>query len=257
MGSSCTKPTVAPKGKKKNSKNKNTIKPIVETTKQKSTNPFDEDDDEDEVPELSSKTIIVRPISTNPFQENSSPPKYDKQFEPNPNIFSPQYFNTPAVVFRTMDECSIMYRSTDILSPRKKAIVRDHYKREEIPYRRRTMTNNEMHPPPNTNSYNFYRRFGGNFQPMFSKNNKLSASELNLSASKSNGTLFKKSVSTINIDYCPSVMFSKTMLNDAKTSENNSKGKHLKWQMEKLKGFLKIKSKKKNEHCSRNAASKE
>lgn len=186
----------------------------------KSSNPFDE------------PIRIIKPLkSTNPFDEDDEPTTTIPLDSPTSHLFTSKFVPT---IYRpsssSIDQHSILYRSTDILSAGKRNVVRDHIISESVPHRNRRPDTQRYLNELNAGTFvrrkephysNLYRRLGGSFQTLVSSNKSFSASETNLCQ-------IRKSVQTKSptkrfsfggkgvgdrhssqADYCPSVLFNR------------------------------------------------
>lgn len=174
----------------------------------KSTNPFDDDEDDIDAANESERLNhrVSEPVQVCWSSKNASP-----------DVFSPQ-FSPLRPLSSSIDSNSILYRSTEIYSARKRQIVREHLKQSAIPKATRISELNHKHAQTSENSnrnfQQFYQRMGGSFQNLVraTKNVKgKSASESNLSKlSTSNAkNQSNKRLNCENIDYCPSVFFNR------------------------------------------------
>lgn len=178
----------------------------ISIDQRKSTNPFDEDDDDIEA----NKCEDVSNVANGPVQAWSSK-------NVSPDVFAPQFTSRP--LSSSIDTNSIMYRSTEIYSARKRQIVREHLNQSAIPKPTRHREPNHRHTNPiehgNKNVQHFYQRMGGSFQNLVraTKNMKSkSASESNLSklsTSNAKNMSNKRLNNCENVDYCPSVFFNR------------------------------------------------
>lgn len=215
------------KTKKKSSKlDKSRYKSSSELSSKSSTNPFD----------LISKIRMVQPAqSTNPFEEEEDEPE-EPDVDPNkeakeailrrlePHIHSATtsaFFRSHQPVFssESIHQNSILYRSNEILSAGKRNVVRDHLRKEAIPVRipnarRRSQAGRSdgRYSEP-IRPFNMYRqRLGGSFQTLLmNKRSKsqtvgFSASETNISALRDAGG------HQTYQDYCPSGFYNRISL---------------------------------------------
>lgn len=186
------------------------VEPLpVCVNQRKSTNPFDEDEDAIETIECQRlPNRASEPIQTCWSAKN-----------PSPDAYTPQCF-TPRPLSSSIDSNSIMCRSTEIYSARKRQIVREHLNQSAIPKATRISELNHKHNTQSTENSNkniqhFYHRMGGSFQNLVraTKNVKgKSASESNLnklSTSNNAKNTSNKRLNSENVDYCPSVFFNR------------------------------------------------
>lgn len=174
----------------------------------RSTNPFDEDEDD----------IETNEPQRLPNRVSEPVPVCWSSKTVSPDVFSPQ-FSTPRPLSSSIDSNSIMCRSTEIYSARKREIVREHLNQSAIPKATRISERNHTHIHPTENSNNnniqqFYHRMGGSFQNLVraTKNVKgKSASESNLNKLSTSNAKNKsnKRLNSENVDYCPSVFFNR------------------------------------------------
>lgn len=215
------------KAKKKSSKlDKSRYKSSSELASKSSKNPFD----------LISKIRIVKPAqSSNPFDEEEDEPDEPSDIDPNkdakeailrrlePHIHSAStsaFFRAHQPVFssESIHQNSILYRSNEILSARKRSVVREHIRKEAIPVRipnarRRSQgggRSDERFSEPIRPFDVYRRRLGGSFQTLLmNKRSKsragggFSASETNISALR-DGQTYQ--------DYCPSGFYNRISL---------------------------------------------
>lgn len=217
--------TKSSKAKKKSSKlDKSRYKSSSELNTKSSTNPFD----------VISKIRIVKPVpSSNPFDEEEECDEVDDVGDPNkeakeailrrlePHIHSAAtsaLFRAHQPVFSSeyIHQNSILYRSNEVLSARKRSIVREHFRKEAIPVRiinsrRRSQeckSNSRYSEPAKLFNMN-RRRIGGSFQTLLMNKKRkshtmgFSASETNISALR-DGPTFR--------DYCPSGFYNRISL---------------------------------------------
>ncbi len=223
--------------------------PAVPFDKRKSTNPFDDDDDDDtEANECQTVSHRVsEPIQTCWSSKNVSP-----------DVFSPQ-FSAPRPLSSSIDTNSIMFRSTEIYSARKREIVREHLNQSAIPKATRISELNHKHNAQTTENSNkniqqFYHRMGGSFQNLVraTKNVKgKSASESNLSKLSTSNAKNKsnKRLNCENVDYCPSVFFNRFVaIRERKKAEAEKN-----FTLKKIKTYLNgnLFNRKRNDHSSR------
>lgn len=189
------------------------VEPIT-TNQRKSTNPFDDDYDDD-------FATATQPNVRQGLSNRVSEPIQNcwSSKNPSPDVFAPQ-FCTPRPLSSSIDGNSIMCRSTEIYSARKRQIVRDHLNQSAIPKATRISELNNhkltVHSTDNGNKnfQQFYHRMGGSFQNLVrvTKNVKgKSASESNLSKLSTNNAKNRstKRLNSENVDYCPSVFFNR------------------------------------------------
>lgn len=202
----------------------------------KSTNPFDDDDDieenEQEPQQMDNKSNkISEPVQVCWSSKN-----------PSPDIFSSQHF-APRPLSSSIDTNSIMFRSSEIYSARKREIVREHLNQSAIPKANRI--SEPIYRPTHTsensnkNLQNFYNRMGGSFQNLVRATKNVrgkSASESNLSKLSTSNAKNKsnKRLNSENIDYCPSVFFNRFVAIREKKNAEAEKNFTLK----KLKTYL-------------------
>lgn len=214
---------------------------------------------QDVVKRINVEPLPVRVKSTNPFDEdednvetNGTQRSFNRVSEPvqacwssknvSPDVFSPQ-FSTPRPLSSSIDTNSILFRSTEIYSARKRQIVREHLNQSGIPkatrlsvpnYRQAQTTENS-----NKNFQQFYHRMGGSFQNLVraTKNVKgKSASESNLSKLSTSNAKNKsnKRLNCENVDYCPSVFFNRFVaIRERKNAEAEKN-----FTLKKLKTYL-------------------
>lgn len=215
----------------KNSKNvkkfgKHTVAPAAAI----STNPFEQDDDDNNDVNDNTKPLhLQQPIVTITKADSCSA------------IFSPKFYTPRPSMTGGMimddDENSIMYRSTEVYSASKRNVIHDHLNHlNQCTFRRNPPKHNskyQMHRHSSNTNYgnrttvnvtNLYHRFGGSIQNLLSSNRSstmISASEghLNrvvvtnggklLSNGVSGGIKKENRLSSDSSDYCPSVMFNR------------------------------------------------
>lgn len=186
---------------------KHTVAPANDTTG-KSTNPFEQDDDEDDV-NGASKTAQAMAKA-----DSCS------------TIFSPQFY-TPRPSIGTVidDENSIMNRSSEVYSAGKRHVIHDHLNHlNQCTFRRHPSNKqqNKYHAHRHTtntskpiNVTNLYHRFGGSIQNLVSSSNRMpktssaSCGNLNKISRLSDGQNGTNRLSSSSEDYCPSVMFNR------------------------------------------------
>lgn len=209
------------------------VEPLpVRVSQRKSTNPFDED--EEDIEPIESQRLsnqISEPVQTCWSTKNASP-----------DVFSP-HFSTARPLSSSIDSNSILYRSTEIYSARKRQIVREHLNQSAIPRATRISELNHKHTHTTENSnknlQHFYHRMGGSFQNLVraTKNVKgKSASESNLcklSTSNAKNKSFNR-LNSENVDYCPSVFFNRFVaIRERKNAEEQKS-----FTLKKLKTYL-------------------
>lgn len=201
----------------------------------KSTNPFEEDDDDDDIEAIKSQRLPSK--SNEPVQQTCWSSK-----NVSPDVFSPQ-FCTPRPLSSSIDSNSILFRSAEIYSARKRQIVREHLNQSAIPKAIRHSEPNHKHAQTTENSnknlQQFYQRMGGSFQNLVraTKNVKgKSASESNLSKLSTSNAKNKsnKRLNNENVDYCPSVFFNRFVAIRERKNAEAEKSSTLK----KLKTYL-------------------
>lgn len=215
----------ASKAKKKQSKlDKSRYKSSSELTSNSSSNPFD----------LISKIRMVKPVrSTNPFDEEDEPeeeiiaPDVDPNKEAKeailrrlePYIHSPAtsaFFRAHQPVFssESIHQNSILYRSNEILSARKRSVVREHLRKEAIPVRvlnaRRRSQADRISSEATRPFHMYRRRLGGSFQTLLSQKKCKSSQPIGFSASETNLSALRDRQTYQ--DYCPSGFYNRISL---------------------------------------------
>lgn len=202
----------------------------------KSTNPFDE------------QVRIIKPSkSTNPFEEDDDdsthqvPPPLKPINPAYTHSFVPSQFYPPRRSSTAIDQNSILYRSREIHSAGKRNIIRAHIHNESVPQRLTHAESqrylNEISVAARTTvrhePVNLYRRLGGSFQTLVTSKKSvrtISASETNLSnirrRDESSSKRFSVGAASVGrsasqLDYCPSVVFNR--LNALRQRENANK----------------------------------
>lgn len=245
MGAGCTKNlqkfgkhTVAPQNEKSTTKSRFQKQQSLDESDRKSTNPFDE------------HVRIIKPSkSTNPFEEDDDdishqvPPPLKLINPAYTHSFVPSNYHPPRHSSTAIDQNSILYRSREIHSAGKRNIIRAHIHNESVPQRLTHAESqrylNEISVAARTTvrrepvNHNLYRRLGGSFQTLVTTRKSvrtISASETNLSNIRRRDESSSKrfSVGAANVgrsasqlDYCPSVVFNR--LNALRQRENAGK----------------------------------
>lgn len=182
----------------------------MQNGQRKSTNPFDDDDDDnDDHIEANKEGVSNRATVPQAWWSSSK--------TVSPDVFSPRFASRP--LSGSIDSNSIMYRTTEIYSARKREIVREHLNQSAIP--KATLRNRELNFKQTNNTENgnknlqyFYNRMGGSIQNLVRATKNVrgkSASESNLSKLSTSNAKNKsnKRLNSENIDYCPSVFFNR------------------------------------------------